>query len=364
VIHARRLIEHSFPLDPPPRSAAGSWQERHSLLLVLEDGAGNTGLGEAAPLPGFSADALDGAHAALSSLLGRALPPHDPARDVTDALSAASAGVKSPAARAALEAALLDIWARQSARPAWQLLRRDSDGPARAVSLAVWLPDGAEAALAAARSAARRGVGAFKVKLDARRGLEDGVRTLEALRGTLGAAVSLRADANRSATRRELEPYVERLRAVALEWLEEPTSEPLTEALGVPIALDESLEPDLARPDFAARPFVAALVLKPTALGGIARCLELGRDAQNRGRVACASHTLEGPLGFMTTAALAVALGPKCAHGLGPHPALRGTRPPALATERDEIVPWRAQGYGLELSDALRDALVTREQRA
>jgi L-alanine-DL-glutamate epimerase-like enolase superfamily enzyme len=201
------------------------------------------------------------------------------------------------------------------------------------------------------------------VKLDARRELEDGVRTLEALRVALGAEVSLRADANRSASLRGLEPYGERLRALRLEWLEEPTTEPLTEVLGVPIALDESLERTAGVPDLAQRPFVAALVLKPTALGGISRCLELGRHARTLGRFACASHTLEGPLGFMAAATLALTFGPACAHGLAPHAALRGERPPGLRAERDEIVAWQAHGYGLGVEESLRGAIVTREHR-
>jgi o-succinylbenzoate synthase len=364
VIHARRLIEHRFPLEPAPRSAAGSWPERRSLLLVLEDDAGRAGLGEAAPLPGFSADTAEAARDALLPILGRALPEHDPARGTAEALSSTSSKLASPAARAALEAALLDIWSRRAAEPAWALMRSDADGPPCDVALAQWLPDGVDAALAAARRAQGRGAGAFKVKLDARRGLEHGVRTLEALREALGAEVSLRADANRSATSGELAPYLERLRALRLEWLEEPTAEPLTEALGVPLALDESLARTEGFPDWGACPFVAALVLKATALGGLSRCLELGRQAQARGRFACASHALEGPLGFMAAAALALTFGPARAHGLGPHAALRGARPPALASERDEIVPWRADGYGLSLDDALRGAVVTREHRA
>lgn len=364
MIFVRRLVEHRFPLATPQRSAAGTWHERDSLLLVLEDDAGHVGLGEAAPLPGFSTDTFETAHGELLALLGRALPGHDSGRHALESLRAASTSITSAAARSALEAALLDIWARQSARPAWELLRADTDGAARNVGLAAWLPDGVDVALVAAERALRRGIGAFKVKLDARRGLEDGVKALEALRRALGHGVSLRADANRSASRRELEPYVSRLRAVALEWLEEPTTEPLTEALGVPVALDESLETSSGLPDFTARPFVTTLVLKPTALGGLARCLELGRHAQAHGRAACVSHTLEGPVGFMAAAALAVALGPGRAHGLAPHAALRSERPPALPAARDEIHAWRAFGFGLSVDDAVRGAVVTREHRA
>jgi O-succinylbenzoate synthase len=363
VIRATRLVEHRFSLEPPLRSAAGTWHERRSLLLVLEDADGHFGLGEAAPLPGFSADGFETARAALLSLLGRPLPDRVSTPNARTALAAAGAKLGSPAARSAIEAALLDLRSRREERPAWSLLVPDAT-LAREVPLSLWLPDGVEPALESAKLAAERGIGAFKVKLDARRDLEDGIRTLESLRRTLGPALALRADANRSALRSELAPYVERLRALELEWLEEPTAAPLGEPLGVPIALDESLEPSGAPPELAQRPFIAALVLKPTALGGVSRCLELAEHARAEGRASVASHTLEGPTGFMAAAALALALGPERAHGLAPHRALHGDRPPALAVDRDAVVAWNEAGFGLSADRALAGAEIVREHRA
>jgi O-succinylbenzoate synthase len=358
VIRAVRLLEHHFALERPMASGAGSWRAREALLLVLEDAEGRIGLGEAAPLPGFSPDTLEAARGALRELQGRTLPPRSPGR-VADGLREASAGLSSPAARAALEGALLDLWARQANVPAWQLF--DKSGATGPVALSVWLPDGAGAAVSTARRALGRGVTSFKVKLDARLDLEVGIDTLEALRRTLGSSVKLRADANRSATRDALEPFLERLRALELEWLEEPTDDPSPTKLGVPLGLDESLQPSGTLPALEAWPEVAALVLKPTALGGLARCLELGVHARAAGRAAVASHTLEGPVGYMAAATLALALGPSAAHGLPPHPALRGLRPPALHPTRDELVPWEAPGFGLSVDDALAGAELDRE---
>ncbi len=354
-----RLVEHHFALARPMVSGAGSWSTRQSLLLVLEDDAGHSGLGEAAPLPGFSPDTLEAARSELQALLGRELAPHDPSRKLAENLRDASRAVTSPAARAALEAALLDLWAREASVPAWQLF--DKRETAERLALCAWLPEGAAAAVADARRAQARGVSAFKVKLDAHRVLARGVEALEALRRTLGSGVQLRADANQSATTAELEPLLDRLRALELEWLEEPTSEPGPSKLGLPVALDESLQPNGSLPPFAALPEVTSVVLKPTALGGIARCLELGDHARAANRAAVASHALEGPAGYMAAAALALALGPGPAHGLAPHVALRGLRPVALDSARDELVPWQAPGFGLSVDEALAGAEVDRE---
>ncbi len=361
MIRAARLIEHAWALAATVGSAAGAWSERRALLLVLEDDGGHVGLGEAAPLPGFAADALAAARASLAALLGCGLPDA-PSNDVAKTLGELSGALASPSARSALEGALLDVWARRRGLPAYALLTDVTPG-ARA-PLSAWLPDGTGDALAAARAHLAHGGTGVKVKLDAARGLGAGLATLEALRRELGPGVALRADANRSATLATLVPFLDRLRALGLEWLEEPTAEPITADLGVPLALDESLQAPGTKPDLTARPFVAGLVLKPTALGGIARCLELAAHARAHGRAAVASHTLEGPVGFMTAVTLAFALGSERAHGLTAHRALRTARPPGLAGEADVLEAWAEPGLGLDLATALAGTEIVREERA
>ena len=362
MIRATRLVAHQWGLPAPARSAAGTWSERHSLLLVVEDDEGHFGLGEAAPLPGYSGDSCEDAQGALRALLGKELAERDPDAPCSASLKAASASVSSRAARAAVEGALLDLWARSEDVPAWALLAGGS--VPETAPLAVWLPDGVEAALEAAHAARAQGVTAFKVKLDARRGLAEGIATLGELRRALGREVTLRADANQSAIVAELEPHLAALRDVGLEWLEEPTAEPLSKSLGLPLALDESLAGG-SFPELAARPDITALVLKPTALGGIARCLSLAAHAEAHGRACVASHTLEGPVGFMTATALALAVPQRAAHGLGPHGRLLTGAPcPALGVPAHALVRWTAAGFGLTLEQALEGATVERTERS
>lgn len=361
MIRATRLIAHQWALPAPAQSAAGTWKERRSLLFGIEDEDGHVGLGEAAPLPGYSLDSFEEAERELRALLGKELPERDPDVPCSASLRAASGSVRSRAARAALEGALLDLWARSEDVPAWALLAGAS--VPETAPLAVWLPDGVEAALKAAHAARAQGVTAFKVKLDARRGLAEGVTTLVELRRALGRDVTLRADANRSATVSELEPQLAALRELRLEWLEEPTAEPLSKSLGVRVALDESLAEGTI-PELAARSDIAALVLKPTSLGGIARCLKLAAHAEAHGRASVASHTLEGPVGFMTAAALAFAVPQRAAHGLGPHGRLfTGTPCPALGVPAQALVRWSAPGFGLTLEQALEGTTLERTEQ-
>jgi o-succinylbenzoate synthase len=363
MIRAVRLLDHHWALPAPAASARATWTERRALLLVLEDAAGHLGLGEAAPLPGFSQDSWDDGHAALRTLLGRELPTRDENRPCGVDLRHASAAMAPPAARAALEAALLDLWSRQANVPAWVLLA-GSATPSN-LPIAAWLPDGMEAALEAARTAHAHGIRAFKVKLDGRRGLESGIATLRALRSAFGAEITLRGDANQSATLALLEPHLGALRELRLEWLEEPTAERLTKSLGVPLALDESLAATTGFPQLDQQPDVAALVLKPTALGGLGRALGLAEHARAHHRKCVASHTLEGPIGYMTAATLALALPEGPAHGLGAYGRfVDGTPPPALPVGREHLVRWEASGFGLSLEQALAGTEVDGTEQA
>jgi L-Ala-D/L-Glu epimerase len=354
VIRLARVLRHARTLQTTARSAAGTWTERTGLTLVLKDEAGHIGLGEASPLPGFSPDDTGAALNALLALSGQGLP-EPPRGDVRAALSDAARSLPSPSARFALQTALLDLWARQADVPAWALLCPMENGTSRtALPLSLWLPHSPDEALAAARAALARGVRAFKVKLDGSDAADPGLSILEALRDALGPSVELRADANQSFTPASARALSPRLAELGVVWVEEPTPEMPSDGVGMAVALDESLvgePPNVAELRTAN---VTALVLKPTVLGGFTQCLELTGAAAGAGITSVVSHTLEGPLGAMGTASLALALGPgRPADGLAPHTGLSGVRPPCFDPDMDRLIAWQAAGLGLSLEQAL-----------
>jgi o-succinylbenzoate synthase len=366
VIRATRLIEHHHRLSEAAASGAGTWSERRALTLVVEDEAGRLGLGEAAPLPGFSPDSLDPCRTELRALLGSGFPTGTASGGISAELGTASSAIRSAAARMALETALLDVWARQSETPAWALLGGVSAASMPpALNLSLWLPNDAERAVSDARRALERGVRCFKVKVGDLGSGDRGLELLRVLRETFGREVELRADANRQATVSALRGAAGELRALDVAWVEEPTREPLVEDAGVPVALDESLvfgAPDWGRARAAG---TVAVVLKPTILGGLARSLDLGRQALASGVVAVTSHTLEGPVAYAAVAALSLGLGSgRPADGLAPHAGLAGIRPPCLAPDGDRLVAWPQPGLGVSLDQALVGRTVTEDLRA
>ncbi len=300
-----------WPIDP--RGAArGAWHEREALLLAVRSDAGATGLGEAAPLPGMSIDHIEDAARAFEELAARApLAIDSPAH----ATGIADRIANAPAAHFAIETALLVALAQRARASVASLWRAVPQGELRC---AVVVDDAADARDARARH--------LKIKLGGAAFDDD----LARVRRIAGAAPDslLRLDVNRRWPRGEV---VARLAALCsavrhIEYVEEPCAgahELLAEPLPCRLALDESLG-ELAPDDLAralASDRLAALVLKPTLLGGFARCLELATAAHRHGVAPIVSHTLEGPVGTAACVELARAIGADVAVGLAPHPA-------------------------------------------
>ena len=341
------VVSTARTLSRSARNAHAEWTQRASCVITLESDAGVRGQGEAAPLPGFSPDSLPACRQALedfdpSGIADRLESPHD----LIGELGRASVRIPQnlPAARVALEGALLDLWARAAGVPAWALLLPGSPAPT-ARTVAALLMAEPEQALAEALAARTRGVTTFKFKIGRPGALDRELRAVQELRAELGQAARLRLDANQALSLADAKCYLPRFVASELEFIEEPCAPELLaelRELGLPCALDESLATG-AQPQRGDR----AVILKPTLVGGITSSLELARAAHAVGAQVILSHAFEGALGLALSATLALALGSETmAHGLD----LEGARLAQLSLpgySGARIVAWPEPGFGL-----------------
>jgi L-Ala-D/L-Glu epimerase len=345
-------------LSSSARNAHSLWTTRAACIITLESDSGVYGRGEAAPLPGFSPDRVEDCETAIAAVDLRNLPAQlEPGQSPLDELARASARLPTelPAARAALEAALLELWARAAGLPAWALLTGSAlpPKPRRVAALLMGEP---EEALAQALSARARGVTAFKLKVGRAGLLERELAACARLRTELGADVELRLDANRAWSAALVGNHWRRFAELTPEFIEEPCA--LADLAGltpsaVPIALDESLTELRREPATLAtlvRSGVCALILKPTLLGGISACCAWAALARDSGVRVILSHAFEGPLGLAVSAALALSIGSDdAAQGLD----LEGARLEHLELpffSKSQIHAWSSPGFGeLEL---------------
>ena len=127
------VVSTARTLPRPAQNARAKWSERESCIITLQSDDGARGQGEAAPLPGFSPDSLQDCQHALAALdLTGIAARLAPGQDLIGELGRASSRIppQLPAARTALEGALLDLWARAAGAPAWALLLPTSSAPA------------------------------------------------------------------------------------------------------------------------------------------------------------------------------------------------------------------------------------------
>jgi L-alanine-DL-glutamate epimerase-like enolase superfamily enzyme len=296
-------------LREPFESSRGRASHRELLLLVLEDGEGRIGLGEAAPLESYDGVSPDDAHAALEDC--RAVLETADGLDRDGLLADCERLAVLPQAVAAVDLALWDLAGRRAGQPVWQLL-----GAPAATSVEVNHTLSATDRAGAAAEAAGA-VGAGYRCLKAKVAIGDDAGRLAAIRAAAGSAVGLRVDANGAWTVAEAQAGLRALTPVGLELCEEPVRGPaavarLAHLTDVPLALDETA----SIPGALEERLCAAAGLKLSRWGGITGVIAAGRQARDVGYELYLTSTLDGPVGIAAALHVATALQPDRACGL------------------------------------------------
>ncbi len=299
----------SLALSRPWQSARGTFSRREGWLLRLVDADGISGVGECGPMPEAGTESAARAEGSLGEWSGRV--SGRPMSQVWEELESDGPG---PAARCALESALVNIAARRKGRPVARLLN-----PAAPAVVQVSGNIGAADSGLSRRGgdAVRRGFGVLKVKL----GIDEPRRErkhLERLVETLPEGIRLRLDANGAWDADTAADWLDYLAGMPVESLEEPVGEPdpaVLEAMqaraSFALALDESLPVVLAA-GLASRLPVRRLVVKPMVLGGLRTALGLAAS----GSELVVTTTVDAAPGRWMAAHLAAALDTGLSHGL------------------------------------------------
>lgn len=312
-----RVVGHEIVPYRLPLREAVVWNgerrdHRAGRLLRLTDAEGREGWGDAAPLPGFSAETLAEAEDALTAVLsiveGRELDPTDLVRPTGPFHMALDAAGLPASARYALDLALAEVAAQALGRTLPQALHPD---PAVRLPLNGLLMGDREAVVGQAARMAEAGTVAVKLKVG-RGSLGEDLLTIRAVREAVGEGVALRLDANRAWTEEEARAFAEAVAGFGVDYVEEPLRDPaglpaLWLDTGLPVALDETLqEPGGAE---AIHGWAEAAVLKPTLVGGLMATLRLAAAARSVGVRPVLSAAFESGVGLRGVAALAAATG-------------------------------------------------------
>lgn len=315
------FMPYEVKLKQPLVTARATVTRRLGWTVKVWDASGRFGYGEVAPLPWFGTEGEHEAARGLESLRATGLPAPDGLDSMRDTLAASGVDrERRPALHAGVETALLDLLARS-----------------REQSLATWLsPDAADRVavqrlvsgqtpgevVREAVDAHGAGYRTFKLKVAALP-LERDVERIRAIRIELGPHVRLRLDANGGWSPEEARRALEAIAPHGIDLLEQPvtSSDPADFVAlrhrGVPIAADEAMiDPTLAS-RLIETEAIDAVVLKPSALGGLSRSVDLARAVQRHGMRTIVTTSLERAIGVAAAVHLACAIAPDEVHGLG-----------------------------------------------
>ncbi|MBX2812496.1 MAG: hypothetical protein KTR25_11830 [Myxococcales bacterium] len=313
--------------SPAAANAFAAWPKRRGVLLSVSiDGV--LGWGEASPLPGYSPDTEAQAHKLLVALPGVEVRVDEtaPWASIQELAYELMPDERAPAARFAVESALLDAVATVTEIPPEKIL---ADQRPRIVSQAT----------TGSSALSQRGVAEVLTQLDSAiadglRAQRMGARALKLKVGRPGLFIReqqmvtdltrqlvdhpLRIDANGAFSDISA---IETLAKMGLEFFEEPGDWDLIEPVKnmVRWAMDESLRQPNALDMLASLADVlGALVVKPAVLGGLSAAITWANRGDALGIPTVVSHLFDGPVAAKALRALANALpswGP--AHGLG-----------------------------------------------
>jgi o-succinylbenzoate synthase len=267
----------SVPLASPLSTAAGDIESREG-YLVEYDHRGETGIGEATPLPGWT-ESLEECAAGLD----RALEAGADGEHSTALLELDAS--ETPAARHGFATALLDADARADGTPLYRWFHDHHRG-AVPVNATVGHVDPAET-VAAVENAVDAGFESVKIKVGVE-GVEADLDRVRAVRDAVGADVTLRLDANGGWTRAEAERAFAELADLGVEYVEQPLPAGDLDGLadlrgrGVGVAVDETLAERSMAEVFDARA-ADVVVLKPMVLGGPGNAHTLAMRARDEG---------------------------------------------------------------------------------
>jgi o-succinylbenzoate synthase len=336
------------------------------VLLEVFDEEGRRGVGEASPLPGFSQDTLEECFQALTAWC-RALPL---AVNMFYLQKLPAVLPLPPAARFAVETALLDLQGRRGGVPLTRLLARELYEPIFVSKLLSgrWLGSLAEQV----RRGLAEGFHTFKVKLGGVEHATEDVKLAQDLRAAVPGEWRLRVDLNGAWNCTQWERLHRGFADAGVELVEDPVPKAELQSLpggAVPVAADEALKDEDTWLPLARSGTCSLWILKPTVLGGFQRCRQLSALAHSHGIETVVTHCFEGPVGLAAVRAVAQLCGaarhpdaprtPRAsrwdirwqdcyAHGVDLHGALTAFPPlPVPGGGAPELYPWVDAGLGL-----------------
>lgn len=353
-----RAVSYRRDLPKAIVTSHGSYRTRDGVIIRLSDDSGHTGIGDAAPLPGFSRETFEELGRGLTRLVGGlrtgGFDHFQRFYETTDDIPSLIFG---------LGTALEDLAARAQGV---SLCRWLASNAASHVKVNGLLGDGAPTQMAKrAQSLVREGFTTLKVKVAAGSAKRD-IERINAIADAAPAA-QLRLDANGGWTAELASEVLSNVPIERIEFVEQPLpvgnvkeSWRLCGGHGVKLALDEEVSTVEDAKSIIERRACDAIVLKPMILGSFRAPYLLALAAQKEGMSVVYTSSWESDVGIAATLHLAAALGPDApAMGLSTAGSIaKGIVAQPLRIESGAIRVPHGLGLGVELASEILQKLM------
>lgn len=243
MISGWNLYQTRVKCKRPFAIATGTQDECSALLVELKTSDGISGWGEGVPLPYLTGETLTGCRAVLEEVFLPALRGEDPRGLEALRRKLNRLAVNQPAARCALDLALIDLCSRLHKMPCWAYLGGSNRPVPTNYSIGLASP---EDAAEQARSLIEQDFTCIKLKIGQDPDLD--LDRCRAVRGAIGPENSLRVDANEGWTFLQAKRFLLRAESLDLQLIEQPVVRHDFEGLkrlralsSTPICADESL---------------------------------------------------------------------------------------------------------------------------
>jgi L-alanine-DL-glutamate epimerase-like enolase superfamily enzyme len=254
-------------------------------VRILTD-SGHEGVGSGSPGEEVTGESPEATGAALGEMEGGFLIGEDPRHLGTLCRRLCQHLDATPAAHAALDMALHDLFCRIVDVPLVELLGRSHDSLPTSITIGI---KSTEESLAEADEYLARGFRSLKVKIG--RSLDEEIELLHRLRERIGPDIEIRVDANQGYDLNETGLLWQQQATLRLELIEQPLPEDsLTELRSLPedlrqrVAADESLHDAADAAELAHPPAVCGILnIKLMKCGGVSPALAIGRVAEATG---------------------------------------------------------------------------------
>ena len=299
------------PLIVPFKTAVRTVNEMTDVIIKIETDCEISGWGSAPPTGKVTGDTVGSITGAIDEMISPVMIGAD-VSDLEHCLDILDASlIRNTSAKAAIDIALHDIWARSVKQPAWKLFGGSGHDVETDVTISVNTP---EEMAADSRRALKDGFKIIKTKVGV--GPEIDFIRIKAIRDAVGSGVKIRIDANQGWKPNEAVKILNRMQDAGfdLELVEQPVKAGDLEGLAyvtanspVPVAADESCWSAKDAMEILRRRAADMVNIKLMKCGGIRNARQIIAVSQAMGAEVMIGCMLEGKVSCAAAVHLASA---------------------------------------------------------